>query len=73
MSMKTALKGSALALLAASMVEASPLVEARACNGNNLLNRFRDARYTSQAIAFCETYISSVVYSTVTVTTDAES
>ena len=70
MSMKSALKGSALALFAASVVEASPL-EARACNGNNLLNRFRDARYTSQAIAFCETYIHSVVYSTVTVTTDA--
>ncbi|KAB5536295.1 WSC domain-containing protein [Coniochaeta sp. 2T2.1] len=40
------------------------------CNGDNLLNRFRDARYSSIARGFCQTYINSVSYSVVTVSTD---
>ena len=40
------------------------------CNGDNLLNRFRDARYSDAAVSFCQTFIHSVSYSVVTVSTD---
>jgi hypothetical protein len=41
------------------------------CNGDNLLNRFRNAKYTSAALGFCQTYINSVTYSVATVSTDS--
>ncbi len=40
------------------------------CNGDNLLNRFRDVRYSHAAVSFCQTFINSVTYSVVTVSTD---
>lgn len=40
------------------------------CNGDNLLNRFRGDRYSDAAISFCQTFINSVTYSVVTISTD---
>ena len=62
------------AVLVALTAEAKPLqaLEARArCNGDNLLNRFRDHRYSSQAVGFCQTYLDLFVTQTETVTAPA--
>lgn len=41
------------------------------CNGDNLLNRFRNAKYSYAALGFCQTYINAVTYSVATVSTDS--
>lgn len=64
----------AAALSVISSVEGMPQAlneRANRCNGDNLLNRFRNAKYSAAAISFCQTYIHSVTYSVVTVSTDA--
>jgi len=61
----------ALSLLASADAKRQQLNERGSrCNGDNLLNRFRGAKYSDAAISFCQTYINSVTYSVVTVSTD---
>ncbi|KAH8903346.1 WSC-domain-containing protein [Coniochaeta sp. PMI_546] len=61
----------AVALLASVDAKRQQLHErGTRCNGDNLLNRFRDHRYSDAAISFCQTYVNSVTYSVVTVSTD---
>jgi len=65
------------AVLLALTVESTPLqthqvLEVRGrCNGDNLLNRFRDNRYTSQAVGFCQTLLDLYTTQTETVTAAA--
>ncbi|OIW26625.1 WSC-domain-containing protein [Coniochaeta ligniaria NRRL 30616] len=62
----------ALSLLASVDAKRQQLHErGTRCNGDNLLNRFRDHRYSDAAVSFCQTFINSVTYSVVTVSTDA--
>jgi hypothetical protein len=61
----------ALALLASVDAKRQQLNErGTRCNGDNLLNRFRGAKNSDAAISFCQTYINSITYSVVTVSTD---
>ncbi|KAL8291225.1 hypothetical protein RB597_005462 [Gaeumannomyces tritici] len=69
---------SKVALLAvlAALAQGNPVrnsIQARqkGCNGDNLLNRFRGAQYSSQAQEFCATFAGPVV--TATITAAAES
>lgn len=65
-----------LALLTA-LAQGNPVrnsVQARQqrCNGDNLLNRFRGAQCTSQALEFCATFVDGSLV-TATITTAAPS
>lgn len=61
----------ALSLLASVDAKRQVLQErGTRCNGDNLLNRFRGAKNSDAAISFCQTFINSVTYSVVTVSTD---
>ncbi|KLU90456.1 hypothetical protein MAPG_10310 [Magnaporthiopsis poae ATCC 64411] len=67
-------KAALLALLAA-FAQGNPVrnsVQARQqrCNGDNLLNRFRGAQYTSQALEFCAIFVDGPLV-TATITTAA--
>lgn len=76
MAPRTSIRSSVVGLLAIGFTaNAKPVAQieerAAACNADNLLRRFRDDRYASAAVTFCQTYINAVAYETVTVTTDA--
>jgi hypothetical protein len=55
-------------LVAGTPVAAAQLEErASRCNGDNLLNRFRNAKYAADATGFCRTFINLFAYETTTV------